>query len=36
LAQVAGFCVADKEAWRRSDDLVDALVYATLKAYRDD
>jgi hypothetical protein len=36
LAQIAGFRVADKEAWRRSDDLVDALVYAVLKAYRDD
>jgi hypothetical protein len=36
LAQVAGFRVADKEAWRRSDDIVDALVYAVLKAYRDD
>jgi hypothetical protein len=36
LAQVAGFRVADKDAWRRSDDLVDALCYAVIKAYRDD
>jgi hypothetical protein len=36
LAQVAGFRVADKEAWRRSDDLVDALVYAVLQAYAAD
>jgi hypothetical protein len=36
LAQVAGFRVADRDAWRRSDDLVDALVYAVVKAYRDD
>jgi hypothetical protein len=33
LAQVAGFRIADREAWRRSDDLVDALVYATLLAF---
>jgi hypothetical protein len=33
LAQVAGFRIADKEAWRRSDDLVDAFVYAVLEAY---
>jgi hypothetical protein len=36
LAQVAGFRVADKEAWRRSDDLVDALCYAVLMAYAAD
>jgi hypothetical protein len=36
LAQCAGFRVADKDAWRRSDDLVDALVYAVLVAYRND
>jgi hypothetical protein len=36
LSQVAGFRIADKDAWKRSDDLVDALVYAVLKAYRDD
>jgi hypothetical protein len=36
LAQVAGFHIADKEAWRRADDLVDALVYAVIKAYADD
>jgi hypothetical protein len=35
LAQVAGFRVADPNAWRRSDDLVDALVYAVIKAYAD-
>jgi hypothetical protein len=34
LAQVAGFRVADKDAWKRSDDLVDALVYSVLVAYR--
>jgi hypothetical protein len=33
LAQTAGFRVADKDAWKRSDDLVDALVYATLVAF---
>jgi hypothetical protein len=33
LAQVAGFHIADKDAWKRSDDLVDALVYAVLVAY---
>jgi hypothetical protein len=33
LAQVAGFRIADKEAWRRSDDLVDALVYAVILAF---
>jgi hypothetical protein len=36
LAQVAGFRIADKEAWRRSDDLVDALVYAVLEAFAAD
>jgi hypothetical protein len=36
LYQLASFRVADKDAWKRSDDLVDALVYAVLKAYRDD
>jgi hypothetical protein len=33
LAQTAGFRVADKDAWKRSDDLVDALVYAVLVAF---
>jgi hypothetical protein len=33
LAQTAGFHIADKDAWKRSDDLVDALVYATLTAF---
>jgi hypothetical protein len=33
LAQTAGFHVADKDAWKRSDDLVDALVYAALTAF---
>jgi hypothetical protein len=33
LAQIAGFRIADKEAWRRSDDLVDALVYAAILAF---
>jgi hypothetical protein len=33
LAQVAGFRVNDKEAWKRSDDLTDALVYAALRPY---
>jgi hypothetical protein len=33
LAQIAGFHIADKDAWKRSDDLVDALVYAVLVAY---
>jgi hypothetical protein len=33
LAQVAGFHIADKDAWKRSDDLSDALVYAVLVAY---
>jgi hypothetical protein len=33
LAQVAGFRVADKGAWGRSDDLVDALTYAVLIAF---
>jgi hypothetical protein len=36
LAQVAGFRIADKDAWRRSDDLVDALIYAVIKAYADE
>jgi hypothetical protein len=36
LYQLASFRVADKDAWKRSDDLCDALVYAVLKAYRDD
>jgi hypothetical protein len=33
LAQVAGFHIADKDAWKRSDDLVDSLVYAALIAF---
>jgi hypothetical protein len=33
LAQVAGFRIADREAWRRADDLSDALVYATILAF---
>jgi hypothetical protein len=33
LAQTAGFHIADKDAWKRSDDLVDALVYAALMAF---
>jgi hypothetical protein len=36
LAQVAGFRIADKNAWKRADDLVDALVYAVLKAFADE
>jgi hypothetical protein len=36
LAQIAGFRVNDKDAWKRSDDLSDAFVYTVLKAYRDD
>jgi hypothetical protein len=36
LSQVASFRIADKEGWKRSDDLVDALVYAVLKAYTED
>jgi hypothetical protein len=33
LAQIGGFRVADKLAWKRSDDLVDAFVYAVLAAF---
>jgi hypothetical protein len=33
LAQTAAFRVADREAWKRADDLVDALVYGTLIAF---
>jgi hypothetical protein len=33
LAQTAAFHIADKDAWKRSDDLVDALVYAALMAF---
>jgi hypothetical protein len=36
LAQVAGFRIADKEAWRRADDLCDAFVYAVLVAFAAD
>jgi hypothetical protein len=36
LVQVAGFRVADKEAWKRSDDLVDALTYAVLLSFAAD
>jgi hypothetical protein len=32
-AQVANFRIGDKQAWRRSDDLVDALVYFVLIAF---
>jgi hypothetical protein len=33
LAQTAGFHIADKDAWKRADDCVDALVYAALMAF---
>jgi hypothetical protein len=33
LAQCAGFRIADRDAWKRSDDLVDALVYSVLVAF---
>jgi hypothetical protein len=33
LAQTASFRIADREAYKRSDDLVDALVYAALVAF---
>jgi hypothetical protein len=33
LAQVANFRIADREAWRRADDLADSMVYATLLAF---
>jgi hypothetical protein len=33
LAQTAAFHIADKDAWKRADDCVDALVYAALMAF---
>jgi hypothetical protein len=33
LAQIAGFRIADKDAWKRSDDLIDCVVYAALLAF---
>jgi hypothetical protein len=36
LYQITSFRIADKDAWKRSDDLIDALVYAALVAYRSD
>jgi hypothetical protein len=36
LAQIAGFRIADKDAWKRSDDLSDAFTYAVLLAYADE
>jgi hypothetical protein len=33
LAQTANFRVADKEAWKRSDDLIDCLVYGALLGF---
>jgi hypothetical protein len=33
VAQCASFHVADKDAWKRSDDCIDALVYAVIVAY---
>jgi hypothetical protein len=36
LYQIASFRIADKDAWKRSDDLTDALVYGALIAYRND
>jgi hypothetical protein len=36
LAQIANFRIADKDAWKRADDLADCLVYGALIAYRND
>jgi hypothetical protein len=36
LAQTAGFRIADRDAWKRADDLVDALVYGVLLAFAND
>ena len=33
VAQTAGFRIGDKDAWKRSDDLVDALVYGALLGF---
>jgi hypothetical protein len=33
LAQIAGFRVGDRDAWKRSDDLADAFTYGVLVAF---
>lgn len=33
VSQISGFRAGDKEAWKRSDDLVDALVYGVLQSF---
>jgi hypothetical protein len=36
LSQIAGFRIADRDAWKRADDLSDAFTYAVLLVYADE